>query len=108
MRNSTALWAFLTAVLALAVLIGAGAAARLSSKIGLVEAGPAVPVGLLLAVFALSLGRRAGLEHQRTLGRTGGAGLATFARGLAMLALIVAVTAALALAVFAVLTLALD
>jgi hypothetical protein len=108
LSNPKAVWALLTAVLALAVLLGAAAAARLSNQVGLVEAVPAVPVGLLLAVLALSLGRRAQFEHQRTLGRSGGAGLATAARGLGMLALIVAVTAALALAVFAVLTLALD
>jgi hypothetical protein len=108
MGNPKAVWAFLAALLALAVLVGAAAAARLLNQIGLVEAAPAVPVGLLLAVFALSLGKRARFEHQRTLGRAGGAGLATIARGLGMVALIVAVTAALALAVFAVLTLALD
>jgi hypothetical protein len=107
-ENAKAVWAFLTALLALAVLVGAAAAARLLSQVGLVEAVPAVPVGLLLAVLALSLGRQARFEHQRTLGRSGGARLATAARGLGMLALIVAITAALALAVFAVLTLALD
>ena len=108
MGNPRAVWAFLLAVLALVLLIGAAAAARLSSKIGLVEAVPAVPVALLLAVVSLSMARRARFEHQRTLGRAGGTGLTLAARGLGMVALIVAVTAALALAVFAVLTLALD
>jgi hypothetical protein len=47
-------------------------------------------------------------EQQRALGRLRGARLAAIARGLGTLALIVALTAALALAVFAVLSLALD
>ena len=108
MRNPNAVWALLTALLALAVLVGAAAAARLLSQVGLVEAVPAVPIGLLLAVASLSLARRARFESQRSLGRVGGGGLVTAARGLGTLALIVAVTAALALAVFAVLTLVLD
>jgi hypothetical protein len=108
MSNSRAVWAFVLAVLALALLVGAAAGARLSSQIGLVEAVPAVPLALLLAVISLSMARRARFEHQRTLGRAGGSGLALAARGLGMVALIVALTASLALAVFAVLTLALD
>jgi hypothetical protein len=106
-RNPKAVFALLTALLALAVLVGAGAASRLS-EIGLVETAPAVPLGLLLALASISLGRRARFEYQRTLGRAGGAGLAAVARGLGTIALIVAVTAALALVVFAVLTLASD
>jgi hypothetical protein len=108
MGNPRAIWAFLVALLALAVLGGVAAAARLSGQVGLTEAAPAVPVGLLLAAVSLSLARRARFEHQRTLGRVGGAGLAAAARVLALVALIVALTAALALAVFAVLTLVLD
>ena len=108
MDNAKAVWAFLTALLALAVLIGAAVAARLLSKVGLVEAVPAVPIGLLLAVASLSLVRRARWESRRSIVRSGGTGLTTAARGLAMVALIVALTAALALAVFAVLSLALN
>jgi hypothetical protein len=107
-NNSKAVWAFLTALLALAVLIGAAAAARLLSQVGLVEAVPAVPIGLLLAVASLSLARKARWESRRSIVRSDGTGLTTAARGLAMVALIVAVTAALALAVFAVLSLALN
>jgi hypothetical protein len=106
--NARAVWAFVVALLALAVLVGAAAAARLSSQVGLTEGAPAVAVGLALAVVSLSLARRARFEHQRTLGRVGGARLATAARVLGLVALIVALTAALALAVFAVLTLVLD
>jgi hypothetical protein len=106
--NAKALWAFLLALLALGVLLGAAAAARLMSQVGLVEAVPAVPLALVLALASFSLARRARFDHQRTLGRTGGAGLAAVARGLGTVALIVALTAALALAVFAVLTVVLD
>jgi hypothetical protein len=106
MGNPKAFWALLLAVLALGTLAGGAAAARLTSEVGLAEAAPAVPLALLLALTSISLGRRATFEHQRTLGRVGGAGLAATARGLGTIALIVALTAALALVVFAVLTLA--
>jgi hypothetical protein len=107
-ENSKAVWAFLTALLALAVLIGTAVAAKMLSRVGLVEAVPAVPIGLVLAVASLSLARRARWESRRSIVPAGGTGLTTAARGLAMVALIVAVTAALALAVFAVLSLALN
>jgi hypothetical protein len=106
--NAKAVWAFLLALLALGVLVGAAAAARLMSQVGFLEAVPAVPLALVLALASVSLARRARFAHQSSLGRTGGARLALVARGLAALALIVAVTAALALAVFAVLTLVLN
>jgi hypothetical protein len=108
MSNPKAVWALVTALLALGVLVGAAAAGRLLDQVGLTEAAPAVPIGLVLALVSVSLARRARFEHQRTLGRVGGAGLATAARVLGLVALIVAVTATLALAVFAVLTLVLD
>jgi hypothetical protein len=108
MGNPRAAWALITALLALAVLAGAAAAARLMSQVGLVEAVPAVPLALVLALVSVSLARRVRFAQQRALGRTPGARLATVARGLGSLALIVAVTAALSLAVFAVLSLALN
>lgn len=108
MGNPKAAWALITAVLALGVLAGAAAAARLMSQVGLIEAVPAVPLALVLALVSVSLARRVRFDQQRALGRVPGAGLAGVARGLGTLALIVALTAALALAVFAVLSLALD
>jgi hypothetical protein len=107
-RNTKALWAFITALLALAVLFGAAVAARFSSRVGLYEAIPAVPIALVLGFVSLRLARRARFEHQRTLGRIGGGGLASAARILGSLAFLIALTAALALGVFAVLTLALQ
>jgi hypothetical protein len=108
MGNSKAAWALITALLALAVLAGAAAAARLMSEVGLIEAVPAVPLALVLALVSVLLARRVRFDQQRALARMPGAGLAAVARGLGTLALIVALTAALALAVFAVLSLALN
>ncbi|HXL44406.1 MAG TPA: hypothetical protein VN960_10150 [Gaiellaceae bacterium] len=108
MGNPKAAWALITALLALAVLAGAAAAARLMSQVGLIEAVPAVPLALVLALVSVLLARRVRFDQQRALARTPGAGLAAVARGLGTLALIVAVTAALSLAVFAVLSLALN
>jgi hypothetical protein len=108
MGNSKAAWALITALLALAVLVGAAAAARLMSEVGLIEAVPAVPLALVLALVSVLLARRVRFDQQRALARMRGAGLAAVARGLGTLALIVALTAALALAVFAVLSLALN
>jgi hypothetical protein len=103
------LWAFVLALFSLGALAGAAIAARLASDvIGLTEALPAVPVALLLGIGAVSFARRARLVHERSLGRAGHPLWIALVRGLAAIALIVAVTAALALAVFAVLTLALD
>jgi hypothetical protein len=108
MANSKAAWALITALLALAVLVGAAAAARLMSQVGLIEAVPAVPLALVLALVSVSLARRVRFDQQRALARVPGAGLAAVARGLGTLALIVALTAALSLAVFAVLSIALN
>jgi len=104
--NPKAVWALVTALAALGVLAGGLLAANYSSQVGLYQAIPAVPIGLVLAFLALRLARKARFEHQRTLGRAGGAGLATAARILGGLALLIGITAALALGVFAVLTLA--
>jgi len=108
MGNSKAAWALITALLALAVLVGAAAAARLMNEVGLIEAVPAVPLALVLALVSVLLARRVRFDQQRALARMPGAGLAAVARGLGTLALIVALTAALALTVFAVLSLALN
>jgi hypothetical protein len=108
MGSAKAAWALITALLALGVLVGAAAAARLMSEVGLIEAVPAVPLALVLALVSVSLARRVRFDQQRALRHMPGAGLAAVARGLGTLALIVAVTAALSLAVFAVLSLALN
>jgi hypothetical protein len=106
--NPKAVLAFLVGLLALAVLVGGAAVAHFREEVDLYRAIAAVPLGGLLALVALSLARRARFEHQRTLGRSGGRVLAALGRFLGAVALLAAITAALALVVFAVLTLALD
>jgi hypothetical protein len=105
-RNPKAVWAFLLALAALAVLGGTLAAAHYTSYVDLYRGVAAVPIGFLLAFFSLRTARGARFEYDRTLGRSGGRGLATAARILGGFALLVAITGALALGVFAVLTLA--
>jgi len=103
MRNAASVSSFLLALLALGVLAAAAYAARERPEISWFEAAASVPLAGLLAFFALSLATRARAVHQRTLGRTGGEGLARTARGIGILALLLVLTAALALAVFGVL-----
>jgi hypothetical protein len=103
MRNAASVSSFLLAVLALGVLGAAVYAARELAEISWFEAAAAIPVAGLLAFFALALATRARAIHQRTLGRAGGDGLARTARGIGILALLLVLTAGLALAVFGVL-----
>jgi hypothetical protein len=107
-RNRRAVLSVTCALLALGVLVGAAAASRYSSLVGLREAAGAIPLGLVLSVFAIRLGRQ-GTEHaRRTLGRSGGRALARLGRALGGLALLISITAVLAVGVFAVLTVVLD
>ncbi len=108
MGNRKAVWGLVTALLALTVFGAAVGAARYYDEIRLVDALVAVPLALVLALASVLLGRRARAEHQRTLGRSGSRGFIAFARFLGTVALLLAVTAALALAVFAVLVLVLE
>ena len=108
MRNTKAVWALVTGLLALGVFVAAAGAARYHDEIRLVDAVVAVPVALLLGLVSVVLGRRARVEHDRTLGRSGSRGFVWLARFAGAVALLLAVTAALALAVFAVLVLVLE
>jgi nitrogen fixation/metabolism regulation signal transduction histidine kinase len=108
MTNTKAVWALVTALLALGVFVAAAGAARYHDEIRLVDAVVAVPVALLLGLASVVLGRRARVEHDRTLGRSGSRGFVWLARFAGAVALLLAVTAALALAVFAVLVLVLE
>ena len=108
MTNTKAVWALLTALLAFAAFGAAAWAARHYNEIRLQDAVVAVPAALVFAFASVLLGRQARIEHQRTLGRSGSPGFVAVSRFLGVAALLVAVTAALALAVFAVLVLVLD
>jgi hypothetical protein len=106
--NTKAVWAFLAALLAFGVFGAAAVAANHFNEIRLQDAVVAVPLAFVLALAAVLLGRRARAEHQRTLGRSGSRSFIALARFLGTIALLVSLTAALALAVFAVLVLVLD
>jgi hypothetical protein len=99
MGNPRAVFALIVALLALAALAAGAAAAYFLEEVEL-EGFLAVPVAVILAFLALSLSRRARGVYDRTLGRAGGRVVARVAQTLAALALIGAVTAALAFGVF--------
>lgn len=103
MRNGKAFAAVFLGLLALAVLAFGVAAAVVLDRVTLVQAAPALPICALLAVFALALGGQARDAHQRSLGRIGGAAVARFGRFLGGLALVLDLTATLAVGVYAVL-----
>jgi uncharacterized membrane protein len=106
--NTKAIWAFVMAVLSLGVFGGTALVEYGEQEIRLEHAVVAVPLALVLALAAVFLARRARVEHQRTLGRSGSRGFIALGRFLGAFALLLALTAALALVVFAVLLLALD
>ena len=103
MRNGKAFAAVFVGLLALAVLALGVAAAVVLDRLTLVQASPALPVCALLAIFALALGGHARMAHQRSLGRVGGSAVARFGRFLGGLALLLDLTAALAVGVYALL-----
>jgi hypothetical protein len=103
-RNGKAFAAVFLGLVALGVL-GGGIWAIVVGKIRLVEAVAALPVSALLALVALSLGGHARAANQRSLGQIGGEAPARLGRFLAGLTLLLALTASLAVGVFAVLVL---
>ncbi len=103
MRNAAAVLALLVALLALALLGGAVWAARSLVAVSWLQAALVTPVAGFLALLSLSLAGRAYARHQRTLGRAGGAALARAGRLLGWLALLLTITAVLAVAVFGIL-----
>ena len=104
-RNPNAVVALLFGVLALAFLAAGVVLPRFRDEIGPLEALIVVPASVVAALICIATARRARFDFQRTLGRSGGAGVAAAARFLAIVALLVSVTAALAVGVYAVLVL---
>jgi hypothetical protein len=102
-RNGKAVGSVFVGLLALAVLAFGVATAVVLDRVTLVQAAPALPVCAVLAVIALGLAGQARAAYQRSLGRSGGAALAGFGRFLGGLALLLDLTAALAVGVYAVL-----
>jgi hypothetical protein len=73
---------------------------RWSGSYDLLHAGLAIPLGLALGVAALAAARSARRVEERTLGRVGGRRAARAGRGLAILGLALAATAAVAVGVY--------
>lgn len=103
-RNWSARLSALLGLLSVATLPAAVAASRATEAISLLQAGFAVPLAAALALLALWTARRGRRRAERTVGRAGGRGLARTGRILGLLGLYLAVTAALALGVYALLT----
>jgi hypothetical protein len=106
--NTKAAWALATGLVALAVFGAAAGSARYYDEVRLVDAVVAVPLALAFGIASVVLGHRARTEHQRTLGRSGNRSFIALARVVGTLGLLLGLTAALALTVFAVLVLVLE
>ena len=103
-HNAKAVGAFVAGLLALAVLAAAAALPQFLDSITPLRALIVIPGAVLLALVSIALARRARFDFQRTLGRIGGDGLALTGWVLGIVALLVSLTAALAVGVYAVLT----
>ena len=90
-----------------ALVVGA-LGARYRTDFGVEEVGIAVAAAFGLGIIGLSLARRARFDYQRSVGRIGGRGIAALGRLAGTVAILIAMTAALAFGVFAVLTFVLD
>lgn len=103
--NTKAVWALVAAALTFAALGAAVYAARHYGEVRVSDAVIAVPVALLFGLASVYLNRRARADHQRSLGRSGSRAFLALARLVGTIAFLLALTAALALGVFAVLVL---
>lgn len=103
--NPKAVVAFLFGLLSLAFLAAAAAIPQLTQRIDSLRALVVVPAAVVAAIVCLAMARRARFDFQRTLGRVGGNGLAAAAKVLGIAALLISLTAGLAVGVYAVLVL---
>lgn len=100
-RNRAARASLLLGLLGAAAIPAAIVVAELHEELELVQAGFAVPAGFLLSVLAVWLARRARRNLERSLGRSGGGRSARAGRILGWLGVYIALTAAVALGVYA-------
>jgi peptidoglycan/LPS O-acetylase OafA/YrhL len=98
--NPRALWSVCLGVLATLTLPGAIAATRYSDSYDLLHAGFAIPLVVMLGVGAVVLARRARALDRASLARAGGARAAQLGRLLGIAGLCMASSAAIALAVY--------
>jgi hypothetical protein len=94
----------LLGLLGLATLPAAIALTERLDGLSLVEAGYAIPAAIVLAVVAVVIGRRVHSRSRQTLAALPGAGVARLGRLLGYAGLYLALTAALAVGFYAVLT----
>ena len=104
-RNAAAWASLLLALAALAVPVAAFAAARRFDQVSLLQATGATCAAGVLGLGAILLARRARRNVVRTLGRLGGEGTARAGRLLGLLSVCLALTAGIALGVYALLNL---
>jgi len=102
-HNPAAAFSLLVGLVALGVLAAAAYVAESMDEVTWPQAGLAVPLAGILALLALALAGRATILYQRSLGRIGGAGLTRVARVVGTIALLCAITAGIAFAVYGVL-----
>jgi hypothetical protein len=100
-RNRAARASLLFGLLGAAAVPAAIAVAEWHDDLELVDAGFAVPGAFLLSVLAVWLARRARRGLERSLGRIGGERTARTGRILGWLGVYIALTAAVALGVYA-------
>ena len=98
----------LVGLLGLATLPVAIAASSWSQRYELLHAAFAIPAAALLGLFAILLARKARSRLARTLGHPRGSRTARFGRLLGVAAVLLALTAAGSVAVYAVLSLVAD
>jgi hypothetical protein len=100
-RNRAARTSLLLGLLGAAAIPAAIVVAEWHEDLELVHAGFAVPAGFLLSVLAVWLARRARRNLERSLDRVGGGRSARAGRILGWLGIYIALTAAVALGVYA-------
>ena len=104
LRNGSAWAAVLVGLLSVVTMPVAIAVTRASAEYDLLHSAVAIPVGVGLGVAAVALARRGRLRIERTLGRTGGRRTAQIGRLLGLVGFCLAITAAISVGTYAVLT----
>lgn len=102
--NGRAVAAVILGLLSLATMPLAILATRYSEAYELIDAGFAIPIGLIFGVLAIGVARGALRHDDLHLGRAGGRNIARVARGLGVLGIALAATGVVALAVYGLLT----
>ena len=104
MRNGKAVLGVLFGALGIAILVAGGLRTNSETTVDrLVIAS--IPASFVAGLVAISFSRRGRFNFQSTLGRAGGRRVASLAKSLGVLALLLSFTGALAIAVFGVLKL---